>query len=82
MSPKLDHYEFKMALFDNVDLEGFLLFIRNFHMTLEESGMLIAGEKIQYLCKLVRGKAFCQIETLSDEVGSTSSEHLKSISLV
>ena len=37
------------------------------------------GAKIQYLCRMVRGKALRHIDTFSDEVVSTTSEHLKSI---
>ena len=36
-SQKLDLYELKMALFGNGDPEEFLLFVRNFNMTLEAS---------------------------------------------
>ena len=43
----LDLYEFKMALFDNRDPEEFLLFIRNFNMTLEASVTLKYGANIQ-----------------------------------
>ena len=39
------------------------------------------GAKIQYLCRMVRGKALRHIDTFSDEVGSTTAEHLKSIIL-
>ena len=81
MPEKSDLYELKMDLFDNRDTEEFLLFIRNFKMTIEASGMLADGAKIQYICTLVRGKALCQIDTLSDELGSTNSEHLKYIIL-
>ena len=54
-SEKLDLYECKMDLFDNVHPEELLLFIRNFNMTMEESGTLNSGVKIQYLCTLVCG---------------------------
>ena len=50
-----DLYEFKMAFFDNGDLEEFLLFVQNFNMTLAASGTLATGAKIQYLYTLVRG---------------------------
>ena len=36
----LDLYDFKMSLFDHGDLEDFLLFERNFNMTLASTGML------------------------------------------
>ena len=39
-SPTLDIYEFKMSLFDSGELEEFLLFVRNFNMTLAASWTL------------------------------------------
>ena len=48
-------------------------------MTLEVPGMLNAGAKIQYICMLVCGEALHHLDRLSDEVGSTTSEHLESI---
>ena len=71
-SENSDNYKLKTALLDNSKLEDFLLFLRNFQMTLEESGILASGGKIQYLCTLVRGKVLQQLETLSVEVGSTT----------
>ena len=46
-SPKSDLSESKMALFDNGDPEECLLFIRNFSMTIEESGTLVPSKKIK-----------------------------------
>ena len=40
MLPTADLYEFKMSVFDNGETEEFLLFIRNFNMTLTASGTL------------------------------------------
>ena len=68
----------KMALFDNGDPEEFLLFIRNFNTTIDASEKFVASAKIQYFCMLVQGEELCQFETLSTEVGSTTSENLKS----
>ena len=82
MSEKSDLYEIKMALFDNGEPEELLLFICNFCMTLEASGTLKAGAKIQYLCTLVHGEALRQFETLSDYVGIAISETLTYIILV
>ena len=45
-----------MDLFDNGDLEEFLLFVRNFNMAFAASGTLAADAKVQYLCPLVRGE--------------------------
>ena len=70
-----------MALFDNVNPEEILLFVWDFKMTLEASGTLAASAKIQYLHTLVHGKSLGQIYSLSVEVRSTASEHLKLIIL-
>ena len=82
MSENLDFYEFKMTFLDNSSLEEFLLLIRNFQMTLDASGRLTAGMNVRYLRTLLRGEALRQLGTLSIEVGSTTSEHLKLITLV
>ena len=68
MSPTSDLYEFKMSLFDNGEPEEFLLFVRNFNMTLSLSGMLEEGAKYQYLHTLVRGEALHQFGLLSADV--------------
>ena len=44
-SEKLNLCKFKMALFDNVELEEFLLFVHNFNMTLEASETLETDAK-------------------------------------
>ena len=74
-----DLYEFKMALFDNVEPEDFLLFVQNYQMISEASGTLTHGAKIQCLCTLLHFKLLSQIEMLSVEVGSKTTEHLKPI---
>ena len=63
-----ERYEFKMSLFEHDNPEDFLLFIRNINMTLEETGMLDMGTKIQYLLLLVHGEALRQFELLSDDI--------------
>ena len=42
-----DLYEFKMSLFGNGEPEEFLLFVRNFNMTLAASEILGVGAKFQ-----------------------------------
>ena len=69
----------KLALFDNGDPEVFLLFIRNFNTTIDASEKLVASAKIQYFCMLVHEEELYQFDTFSTEVGSTTSENLKSI---
>ena len=80
-SEKLDLHEFKISLFDNGDMEMFFFFISNFQMTLEDSGTLVAGTNIQYICMLVHGEALHQIYMFSAEVVSTTSENRKSVIL-
>ena len=41
-----------MALFDNGDLEEFLLFIMNFNIAIEALEMLVASAKVQFMCSL------------------------------
>ena len=76
MAKKFDLYEFKMALFDHGNPEEFLLFVWNFQTTFEASGTIAAGTNIQYLLKILRGEALCQLDTLYFEVVSTTTEHL------
>ena len=71
-SEESDLYELKIALFDNVGPEEFLLFICYFNMTLKSSGMLKSGAKIQYLCTLIRGEVLRQFDRVSAEVGSVT----------
>ena len=70
-----------MALFDNGETEEFLLFIRNFQMTLEASGTFAACVKIQYLHTLLNGKALRQLDILFVEARSMTIEHLNRIIL-
>ena len=51
---KLELYGFKMALFHNGKPEEFLLFVPNFNMTIEASGVLQLYKKAQYFRALVR----------------------------
>ena len=57
-----------MSLFDFGKPEEFLLFIRNFNMTLETIKTLYMEPKIQYLCTLVRGEALRQFDLLYADV--------------
>ena len=59
-----------MSLFDHGKPGEFLLFIRNFNMTLTATGTLEMDTKIQYICMLIRGGALHQFELLSADVES------------
>ena len=47
ISEKLGMYEFKMAVFQNGDLEKFILFVQNFKVILEASVTLTEDLKLQ-----------------------------------
>ena len=70
-SSTLDLYEFKMSLFDHGKPEDFLLSVRNFNMTLAETGTLEMDVNIHYLCTLVHGEALRQFDLLSADVKNT-----------
>ena len=44
-SDTLELYNFKIALFDNGNMEEFLLFVKKFNMTIALSGTLVTGAK-------------------------------------
>ena len=57
-----------MALLDNGYPEEFMLFIRNFKMTLVVSGTLGTDVKVQHICTFVRVEALRQFDLLSCDV--------------
>ena len=61
-------YELNMSLFDNGDPEEFLLFVRNFNMTIAASGAVEVNGKVQRLCKIVRREALLQFYLFSSYV--------------
>ena len=67
-----------MALFDHGKPRDFLLFVRNFSMTIKASVTLTAGAKIQYLCILICGEALHQFGVLCAEVEISIPETLSS----
>ena len=81
ISENSDLYEFRMALFDNGDPDEFLLFIRNFNMTPEETGTIGYCAKVQYLCTQVRGEVLHQFDALSNEVEGATPTTLENIIL-
>ena len=78
-SSTLGLYEFRISLFDNGYPEEFLLFVRNFNMTLVVTGTLEIGVNIQYLHMLVRGEALHHFYLLSSYVESTETLNLEYI---
>ena len=80
-SGKSDLYEFKMHFFDNSEPEKFLLFVRNFIMTLKASRTFKSDPKIHYLRTLLQGEALRQFDTSSAEVKIAIPVTLESIIL-
>ena len=68
-----------MSLFENGDLEEFLLFVRNFNVTLAASGTLESDAKFQYLCNLFRGEALHQFDSFSDDAKSKKTLNIEDI---
>ena len=66
-----DLYEFKMYLFEHGELEEFMLFIRNFNMTLTTIWTLDINAKIQYLYTLVCEEALRHLDLLSPDLENT-----------
>ena len=81
-SEKSYFYQFKMALFNNGNSEDFLLFVRNFNMTLEDSGILEPAANYQYLHTLVCGELLRHVDLLSDDVESAKPLRVEDIILV
>ena len=70
-----------MALFDNVNPEEFLLFVRNFKMALEALGTLAASAKLQYLRMILCGEELRQFDIFCYYVVSKNTTHLNHIIL-
>ena len=68
MSSTLELYEFSIYFFDNGNPEEFFLFMRNFDMTIMESGTLETVTKVQHLCTLVRREALRQFYLFSTDI--------------
>ena len=49
-----------MSIFDHVEPEEFLLFVKKFQINLAATVKLETEAKVQYLCMLVSGEALCQ----------------------
>ena len=73
-----DFYEFKMSLIGHGDPEEFLLFIRNFNMTLAATGMLYMDVKIYYLRMLVPWEALPKFDLFSVDVETLPDRHVQS----
>ena len=58
-----------MVMFKNGELEEFLLFECNFHLSLDVSGTIKMGVKIHYLCTLLCGEYPSGFETHFAEIG-------------
>ena len=66
-----DIYEFSMSLFENGDMEEFLLFVSNFNTTVAALGTLETCTNIQYLHPIFHGEELRKFDSLSADVEST-----------
>ena len=60
-------------VFDQGDPEDFLLLISSFNMNPKALGTIVVSAKMQYLHTLICREVLSQFDTLSAEVGSTTS---------
>ena len=81
MSSTQNLYEFKRSLFDHGGPEEFLLFVRNFNMTLEATGTLEMDASIHYHRMVVRGEALHQFDLFSAEMENTETLNIKGLAL-
>ena len=63
-----DLYEFNMSLFDHVQPEEFLFFVRKFNTTIAATETLDMSANIQYLRTLVYGESLRQFDSFSADV--------------
>ena len=63
-----DLYEFRMSSFDHGEPLEFLLFVRNFQMTLTAMRTLETEAKVQYIHTLVHGELLRNFDLLSADV--------------
>ena len=73
---------FKMALFDNGDLEYLLLFVRNFRMMFESPVTLASNSEIQYLRTLLCVEALHYFYTLCIQILIITIEYWNQVILV
>ena len=66
-----DIYDFRMSLLDHGEPQEFLLFVRNFKMTLAATGTLETKEKVHYLFNLFRGGVLYQFYFVSSDAKNT-----------
>ena len=78
---KSEMYDFIMTLFENGELEYFLLFHIKYRMTLDASETLTVDAKIQYIHTFLHGEALREFETLCVHIGNMTTLHLNRILL-
>ena len=57
-----------MSFFDHGDPEEFLLFVRNFIITIAAPGTLETDVKVQYICTIIHGEALHKFDMLYVDV--------------
>ena len=71
-----------MVLFDNINLEGFLLILQDFKTILEVLRKITSNANLQYFLMILLGQALHQFDTLCAHVESTTISHLNLVILV
>ena len=76
-----DIYRYKMALFENGQLDEFLLFVQYLQNTIDTIRVKLAAENIQYMRKLLCEKGLCEFETPSGTTSFTTNVNQNQIIL-
>ena len=71
MSSTSDLYELRMSSFEHGGPEEFIFFVRNFQMTLADTGTLETEAKVQYLRTFVCGEALLKFDLVSSDTENT-----------
>ena len=74
-------YKLRMDLFDNGNLEEFILLMQNIKIIFETSGALTSNTKLQYFHTLLRGEALLEFEILCVQIGNTKMNHINQVIL-
>ena len=65
-----------MDLFDNGNLEEFILFQRQYQIMVKVPGSIDAGTKIQYIHTLLRVEVLHELKTLCGDIRNYNTTHL------
>ena len=72
-------YKTKMAIFNNVQPDEFLLFIKDFRRTLEDTGAILTSGHIHYLCSLIHREALHKLYYIDNYHRDTTATNVEAI---